>query len=1631
MCRHHDVNTKYWRNKDVFNSTASRMVEENAILRDFDLNKPDVSLELKIGSAGATNHCIDKDANFWGPTGSNYSLKASQYLQNVEEYASNPSSGQFGIFCRSLSRLYRAYLWKHQVQKIKDLAKLNMRAVIKLLEIQDYESAKRAILLLFNETSPSSHSTLDHVLKADFTTYNDHYLGALKILVLQTLIRSKGYQQHEHTIIQIFERDARYLLRMSKSKVPSLLKLVLSFYSIFVDFKVLFGIKVLQYVRQFDLNFVSYVKNMTLQQFQSQVQASAQRSLLKSASHLAIFYADYSRIFTSSDKLMLPDLIGNTEASHTSKVSSIMNELLVASWSRSKKIFSQPLSLKEQSSLIDSVETNISEKVSEVPKTAALLLNFMEFANTNFSSGLRQVWRLIDKITLFLNTHLSRITLHVLKELIFSTSEFCVNNGEIKRLLNIANVAFNGFVVHNVGAFLMEATRLDLLGQMFSEHEEMNLAKLERFLTSASAEHQILLLEKYFSIFTFFKFDKLSQITRAVGKFSRCFKCLKNKPLQELKGASELMLCLLNPNLFPDLGSIEHWSPLTQMIFETQRGCMNRDNILNRMAESLDPLRPYTTLIKTTFALELETRADTSLKLARITDVYIERWVKRAEGIDEALTALELSLIHALFGVLRFNRFYSKMMTLANALLSQNGNFYEKCQTYSQRQWIIGRAGLRLDDHNDSTIPCLQTVIDVSTAGATELTEFLDIELQSIEKDLKVAEFNQLFAHDLPRLRSEVFDTANARKMPTRTYVKFLLLSIKTLCTSSVLQRYCGNLQDALVDSKRALKLCQTLLRKLAHIDQEAQWEIFTSLCKTYKQIVDIYAQASISRDCEFYVEEFLKVCCSTSSPIVIFDCLNICLEYYRLTGQEKLADALLRKANDTYKRIDNKECSEAKLWFLFDNDEKECLTAQLNIMQTTNRSLYNAWSLKLGNTLSNAQISASHSKVNDMNKSKILYESIVHQLDADPFFRSLKDVVSTVPSSVTAALQAQSALPRCNNNSTPVKSKLPLCAFSSPRPSSLTPRSKPLKQSFDSARTIRDFKKLKLLVETLDLEGLKIFETREISDLYSLSLSLLSSTDATKLSGPELNHNIALHDIPRYLPLKFDRMFSAQGNEIYGSFKPKAILQANHLFRDHMDSLQNILSEKSQILDTKFDVIGIDVCGATGDLLLSKMDFETESICVRLPLGRQSSRDVDESVLSFNDAIAEMNDVISANNKSTAIEVTSKINTKEERKEWWQHRYGLDSRLSTMLKKIESSWFGGFKAFFKQSIVEQQHLDNFRLRFEEVLQRTLPTRKQFKSPNSFFRIGDAVLALFLKLDPLDADFADSMEDLIFFVFDLLLFHGEQNAYDEIDTAFLHIQLEELIHEYRKNGNQAAKLSHTFLIVSGAGHLIPWESLSFLSGNSVSRLPSIQTLVDVIKTGRNTLSPRVQLDKNLSVVLDPQGDLLRTRNTFKDVFADWNANIPQSKVVVGEKPQESQLLDMLSDSKLFIYMGHGGGEQYVRLKKIKQLDSAAPSFLLGCSSAYMETKGRLESSGVVYSYLLGGSPMVLGNLWDVTDKDIDKFSSVMFHELGIMGQSSSDKSVSEAVSIARSSCHLRYLNGAAPVVYGLPLKFGW
>jgi len=294
----------------------------------------------------------------------------------------------------------------------------------------------------------------------------------------------------------------------------------------------------------------------------------------------------------------------------------------------------------------------------------------------------------------------------------------------------------------------------------------------------------------------------------------------------------------------------------------------------------------------------------------------------------------------------------------------------------------------------------------------------------------------------------------------------------------------------------------------------------------------------------------------------------------------------------------------------------------------------------------------------------------------------------------------------------------------------------------------------------------------------------------------------------------------------------------------------------------------------------------------------------------------------------------------------------------------------------------------------------------------------------------------------------------------------------------------AGTSSHTILILDKHLHAFPWESLPSLSHLNTSRLPSLEALYSRLVAARDTKASSSDpgnieghfISRTTGhSILNPSGDLAHTQSVIQPLLQ----SLPETWTHQTTAPTEAQLSQALASTSLFLYFGHGSGSQYIRPRAIKKLAQCPTTWLMGCSSSAVTDNGGFEPSGMVLAYLLAGAPAVVGTLWDVTDRDCDR-ASVKAGELwglweamvqeeklgkgkgrkgdvevarkeGSMkkrrgrrketmgtgaegakaasddGADSEKCSLVEAVTRSRDVCYLRYLNGAAFVVYGIPV----
>ncbi|KAL3058487.1 hypothetical protein OYC64_010606 [Pagothenia borchgrevinki] len=228
---------------------------------------------------------------------------------------------------------------------------------------------------------------------------------------------------------------------------------------------------------------------------------------------------------------------------------------------------------------------------------------------------------------------------------------------------------------------------------------------------------------------------------------------------------------------------------------------------------------------------------------------------------------------------------------------------------------------------------------------------------------------------------------------------------------------------------------------------------------------------------------------------------------------------------------------------------------------------------------------------------------------------------------------------------------------------------------------------------------------------------------------------------------------------------------------------------------------------------------------------------------------------------------------------------------------------------------------------------------------------------------------------------------------------------------------------HVVLILDKYLQKLPWESISMLMSRSVSRMPSLHSLIglsiqkendsdSILKQGVDT--------KQVFYVLNPDANLENSQERFKE----WFSSKPDWDGVCGVAPDSGQLEEAVATKDLYIYVGHGAGARFLDSQTILKRQMRAAAMLFGCSSAALAVRGDQEGQGIILNYLIAGCPFVLGNLWDVTDRDIDRFTKYLLESWLSAG---SGAPLLDYMGPSRQATQLKYLIGAAPVVYGLPL----
>ncbi|RWS07787.1 hypothetical protein B4U79_07582 [Dinothrombium tinctorium] len=378
-------------------------------------------------------------------------------------------------------------------------------------------------------------------------------------------------------------------------------------------------------------------------------------------------------------------------------------------------------------------------------------------------------------------------------------------------------------------------------------------------------------------------------------------------------------------------------------------------------------------------------------------------------------------------------------------------------------------------------------------------------------------------------------------------------------------------------------------------------------------------------------------------------------------------------------------------------------------------------------------------------------------------------------------------------------------------------------------------------------------------------------------------------------------------------------------------------------------------------------------------------------------------------------IELSNASIANKEVKTFWRVRIALDNRFKLLMQSVDEKWFGPMKGIFMGEVEDEE--------FREMC--LLLKNKIVNSMNGIEVRDGALLDLFVESFALlsSEEFQAAMS-LVFGVNEI-----SKSCYEECEAIF---------HKFHPLDEKTAifekiKTAPLALIVNKPLISFPFESLPTIVTlkQEVFRIPSVRFLSTLYTTFKSQASFSKGIDaKSVYYLLNPSNNLAKTENHFKEKFKKqdgWQG-------VIGSPPEMQDLKFGLENKDLYIYFGHGAGLNYYRSipDSLEGASIKCSSLVIGCCSGKLFCDGsEAEPYGIPFRFIMNGSPCYLGILWDVTDRDIDRFADKLLSEwLPNWDASNSCKteSLCRAVLRSRNTCKLTYLIGAAPVVYGLPIS---
>lgn len=463
----------------------------------------------------------------------------------------------------------------------------------------------------------------------------------------------------------------------------------------------------------------------------------------------------------------------------------------------------------------------------------------------------------------------------------------------------------------------------------------------------------------------------------------------------------------------------------------------------------------------------------------------------------------------------------------------------------------------------------------------------------------------------------------------------------------------------------------------------------------------------------------------------------------------------------------------------------------------------------------------------------------------------------------------------------------------------------------------------------------------------------------------------------------------------------------------EHDERMQDFFRRFSDLCPHNWKFVCPVIC-PTGELLICSVEkptvdgtFQLTTTCC-FPPGDADSV-YDEILVPLDQIMHESQDQVQGMDYSL---VEEQFNKESAKRRWWNGRNQLDAQLQDHIHAVEVSYFSALHHLRTSGYDEGENsedafpIDNLASRFEAACDIN------DEEPSEDDLAESLRLLTVPKLKERLAEFGYTNSQMRKLrkqqVIDLLIEEETKNKQHESSSEG----------EGEDNDTEEPSSATTdgclFLILDENLQRFPFEGMSCLENKAVCRVPGLAFVLATLYEHERSSSdqlPTIDPSKT-AFVLDPENNLSGTRNRLEPVLDkvsrdqnwEWDG-------IIGEKPSMQFFKENLErDRGLVLYFGHGGAQCCFPRRQVEEMihkkeptcddgdnrpsmqrSCTATVVLMGCSSGRLVSVNQkkhqqrqqqiplyYEPEGIALSYLCAGSPCVVGNLWDVTDHDIDR-----------------------------------------------------